>query len=247
MKELMHPIAWLGLALALSVPATLRADESADKVEQVRSSLAVFLPGLQVEHIAPSPMPGLYEVVVDSRLIYVSEDGRFLVQGAIFDLEKQMDLTKPRLGQLRAAAVESLGEDNMLIYEPQDLRYQVTVFTDIDCPYCRKMHGEMADYLAKGIRIRYLLYPRAGLDSPSYHKAVSVWCADDRRAAMDAAKAGNSPPERTCENPIAEHMAVGEKLPIRGTPALVLQSGEVIPGYLPPDRLLQLLEERTKQ
>jgi len=246
MKQLIRPVLFLGLSSLFTAGLAQAADPVDPKLEQVRSSLAVFLPNLQIDHIAPSAIPGLYEVTFDSRLMYVSENGRFILQGSIFDLEAQRDLTKPRLGEIRAQAMEALGEDNMLIYEPAEARYQITVFTDIDCPYCRKMHNEMAGYLERGIRFRYLFYPRAGKDSPSYNKAVSVWCADDRRAALDRIKGGAKLPERSCDNPVDKHMTLADKMPIRGTPAIVLNSGEVLPGYLPPERLLQVLQDREK-
>jgi thiol:disulfide interchange protein DsbC len=216
------------------------------QVEKIRNSLSAFLPSLTSESIRPTPVPGLYEVAFASQLFYVSEDGRYIVQGAIYDLEQQQDLTKPRLSELRAAVIEDIGEENMLIYEPAETRYQVTVFTDIDCPYCRKMHAQMNEYLAKGIRFRYLFYPRAGKGSSSYDKAVSVWCADDRHAAMDQAKQGADMPKRSCENPVDKHLELGSKMPIRGTPAIVLEDGEVMPGYVPPARLLALLEARKQ-
>lgn len=246
MKSLIRPLLLVGLSALFTTVTAAIPTQSDPKIERVRSSLAVFLPNLKIEQIVPSAIPGIYEVAFDSRLMYVSEDGRYIIQGSIFDLEAQQDLTKPRLAEIRGQAVDRLGEENMLIYEPAKTLYQVTVFTDIDCPYCRKMHDDMAEYLKRGIRFRYLFYPRSGKDTPSYAKAVSVWCADDRLAAMDLAKTGGKLPERSCDNPVDEHMALAERMPIRGTPAIVLKSGEVIPGYLPPDRLLQILQEREK-
>lgn len=242
MKRMLRPAVLLGMILLATSPVLHAADA---KAEQIRNSLAVYLPGVTIDQIRPSAIPGLYEVSFDTRIVYVSEDGRYVVTGSLFDLEHQQDLTKPRLRELRAKLIDSIGEDNMLVYEPAQRRYQVTVFTDIDCPYCRKLHSQMAQYLAEGIRFRYLLFPRAGKNSPSYHKAVSVWCADDRHAAMDRATQGGDVPVRSCANPVDAHMAAAEQLAIRGTPAIVLDSGEVIPGYLPPARLLQVLKERS--
>jgi thiol:disulfide interchange protein DsbC len=217
------------------------------QAEKIRSSLSVFLPNFSLDDIRQSPVPGLYEVTVGSRLFYVTEDGRYLVQGSLFDLEQQRDVTKPRIRQLRAEVIQGIGERDMLIYEPDEARYQVTVFTDIDCPYCRKMHAQMAEYLKRGIRFRYLLYPRAGKGSPSYDKAVSVWCAPDRQAAMDQAKRGVDMPKRTCDNPVDKHLKIGGELPIRGTPAIVLDDGEVVPGFVPPANLLALLQQHEKK
>ncbi len=235
-------------ASALLLFGGAQAAEPEDpQIQHIRKSLAVFLPNLQIDRIAPAPIDGLYEVAFDSRLMYVSADGRYIVQGAVFDLEAQQDLTKPRLNALRAEAVEAIGEQNMLVYEPKKVTHQVTVFTDIDCPYCRKMHAQMDEYLDRGIRFRYLFYPRAGKNSSSYDKAVAVWCADDRRAAMDRAKAGDKLDKASCDNPVDAHMALAEKLPIRGTPALVLDSGEIIPGYIPPERLIRILDDKDKK
>lgn len=237
----------VSLSALLFAHAGSAAEISPAQAEKIRNSLSVFLPSLTTDSIRSTPLPGLYEVTFDSRLFYVSEDGRYIVQGSIFDLEQQQDLTKPRLGELRAETVEAIGEANMLVYEPAETRHTVTVFTDIDCPYCRKMHAQMDNYLSKGIRFRYLLYPRAGKGSPSYDKAVSVWCAEDRRAAMDEAKKGEAMPKRSCDNPVDRHLEIGSKLPIRGTPAFVLSDGEMVPGYVPPDRLFALLEARKKK
>lgn len=230
-----------GLASAADAP------QEGDKETAIRNSLAVFLPTLTPDSVRPTAVPGLYEVTFGSRLFYVSEDGRYLLQGAIFDLENQLDLTRPRMVELRAQAVEAIGEENMLIYEPEQTRFQVTVFTDIDCTYCRKMHAQMADYLARGIRFRYLFYPRAGINSKSYKKAVSVWCAEDRRAAMDLGKRGGILPERSCANPVESHLELGIRLGVRGTPAMVLDSGEMLPGYRSPDDLLAELVAREQQ
>lgn len=234
------------LLVALVSRAGFAAQAPDAQVEKIRNSLSVFLPNLTTDSIRTTPVPGLYEVAFGSRLFYVSEDGRYILQGSIFDLEQQQDLTQPRLSQIRAASIDAIGESNMLIYEPDQTRYQVTVFTDIDCPYCRKMHAEMKDYLAKGIRFRYLFYPRAGKGSPSYDKAVSVWCAEDRHAAMDRAKQGADMPKRSCENPVDRHLELGSQMPVRGTPTIVLEDGELVPGYVPSDRLLALLEAKKQ-
>ena len=133
----------------------------------------------------------------------------------------------------------------MIVFAPEGKpSYTITVFTDIDCGYCRKLHGEMAGYNAEGIKVQYLFYPRAGEGSPSFAKAVSVWCADDRRTALTDAKAGKSIPDKTCPNPVKEHLELGEKMGVSGTPAIVLENGEMVPGYIPPKRLAAMLKEK---
>ncbi|MDJ0741462.1 MAG: DsbC family protein [Gammaproteobacteria bacterium] len=233
---------------ALCVVGVSHAQDSAidaDAEQKIRSSLAVLLPGLRPDSIRPTPLAGFYEVAFGMRLVYVTADGRFLLQGKLVDLETRTEITNERLAELKTAAMAGVGEDNMVIYGPQDAKHTVTVFTDIDCGFCRKLHSEMNQYVDNGIRVRYLFYPRAGIGSESYDKAVSVWCADDRRTAMDAAKAGQAVPAKVCANPVADHHALGQAMRIQGTPALLLEDGEMLPGYVPAAQLRQALEQRA--
>jgi thiol:disulfide interchange protein DsbC len=236
------PLVGLMMLLALvAVPVVAADSEGAAKV---RKSLGMLLPGLKFGEINASPIAGLYEVVIGHKLAYVSEDGRYLMQGTLLDIELQKNLTEPRLNAIKSKAITGLDENRMVIFGPEQekVKHNVTVFTDIDCGYCRKLHNEIDSYLEKGIRIRYLFYPRAGIGSNSYKKAVSVWCADDRKAAMTAAKSGQPVEERECENPVRTDLALGEQLGVSGTPNMVLDSGKMIPGYIPADRLLAILE-----
>ncbi|MCP5431433.1 MAG: DsbC family protein [Chromatiaceae bacterium] len=229
--------------LFLAAGAQAQVDQATE--QQIRNSLRVLLPGLQPDEIRSTPIANLYEVTFGTRLVYLTADGRYLVQGKLIDLETRAEITEARLGELKVAALAKIDESQMVIYGPDDAKYQITVFTDIDCGYCRKLHSEMEQYNAQGIRIRYLFYPRAGIPSPSYDKAVSVWCADDRKAAMDKAKAGGDVAARTCENPVAEQYALGQTMRIQGTPALILDDGEILPGYVPADKLRRALDQRS--
>jgi thiol:disulfide interchange protein DsbC len=241
MKALLFALVFLLLAAAAQAqvePATQ---------EKIRSSLAVLLPGLSPDAILSTPIEGLYEVTFGTRIVYITADGRYLIQGKVVDLETRTEITEQRLSKLKQAALAEIGEDRMVIYGPDDPRHTITVFTDIDCGFCRKLHSEMNTYNEQGIQIRYLFYPRAGIGSESYDKAVSVWCADDRKTAMDTAKAGKAIPARKCENPVAEHHALGQAMRIQGTPALVLDDGEILPGYVPADKLRRALDQRRAQ
>lgn len=232
-------------ALAVLVLAQpLLAEQPNPAAEKVRQGVARVLPDLQIDEVTLSPVPGLYEVVIGQRLVYVTEDGRYLLQGNLVDLQQQKNLTEPRLNDIKARALSEVSEDSMVIFGPEDAKHTVTVFTDIDCGYCRKLHGEMAKYNDAGIRVRYLFFPRAGVDSPSYRKAVSVWCADNRNEAMTVAKTGATLEDRDCPNPVREHMALGQQMGVTGTPALVLESGAMVPGYVPAERLLGMLEQQ---
>ncbi len=229
------------LAACLAVGPAMAADEGAEKV---RASLAVLIPHLKADAITPSPVSGLYEVVFGNHIVYVTEDGRYLVQGRITDLETRTPITEMRERQLKKALLDTLDEKDMIVYGDTDLPYTVTVFTDIDCPYCRKLHSQVDQYNEEGIRIRYLAYPRAGLGSPSGRKIEAVWCAEDRKQAMTTAKSGGSVPYRKCDNPVSEQYRLGQDFGITGTPALILQDGEIIPGYVPPKQLRAALDKR---
>jgi thiol:disulfide interchange protein DsbC len=235
-------VRWLQLAAvtAALLPAALVAEEAA--VDEIRAGLQKILPGVEADAIRPAPLDNLYEVVIGPQLVYVSGDGRYLFQGSIIDMQSRTDLTEPRRRAAVAEAVEAVGEDRMVVFGDADAEHTVTVFTDIDCGYCRKLHAEMDAFNDKGIRVRYLFFPRAGVNSESFDKAVSVWCADDSRAAMTDAKAGKPVPARTCDNPVKEHMRLGEMTGVTGTPALVLPDGELLPGYVPASRLSAYLD-----
>jgi thiol:disulfide interchange protein DsbC len=229
--------------IAAGSPAgqALAGEASADKV---REGLEKVLPGVEPDSIRPAPLDNLYEVVIGPQLVYVSGDGRYLFQGSIVDLQSRTNLTEPRRRAAVAEAVDAEGEENMIIFGKPDSEYTVSVFTDIDCGYCRKLHGEIEAFNDKGIRVRYLFFPRAGVDSDSYNKAVSVWCAEDSQAALTDAKAGKPVPELKCDNPVKEQMRLGEAVGVSGTPALVLPDGELLPGYVPPSRLAAYLEAK---
>ena len=227
----------------LAASSQAQVDQTTE--QQIRNSLSVLLPGLQPDEIRSTPIANLYEVTFGTRLVYLTSDGRYLIQGKLIDLETRAEITEARLGELKVAALDKIDESQMVIYGPDDAKYQITVFTDIDCGYCRKLHSEMEQYNAQGIRIRYLFYPRSGIPSASYDKAVSVWCADDRKAAMNRAKAGGEVPAKTCDNPVAEQYALGQTMRIQGTPALILEDGEILPGYVPADKLRRALDQRS--
>jgi len=239
-------LAWADTETTSETPqASQTVVASQEAQARIKNSLAVLLPSVEPDSISQTSIAGLYQVVFGPRLVYITDDGRYLFQGQLIDLETRENLTEPQLAAAKASAIEAVGEQNMVIFEPENTQFTVTVFTDIDCGYCRKLHSEMDKYLANGIRIRYLFYPRAGEESESYVKAVSTWCADDRRQAMTEAKKGNDVPKKTCEHPVRRHMELGNNMGIRGTPALVLDDGEMIPGYVPPDKLQKVLALRA--
>lgn len=217
---------------------TATAEEATDKV---RAALAKIIPGSEPDSIEPSQLPGMYEVTYGVEVFYVTKDGKYLLSGNLLDLGSGKNLTERKRAGGRLQLIEGMDEDKMIVFKPEQVKHTITVFTDIDCPYCRRMHQEMDELNAAGIEVRYLLFPRAGMKSKSYDKAVAVWCAEDRQQALTDAKAGKPIDMQSCNNPINEHMALVQQLGISGTPTTVMESGEVIPGYVPVARLQTIL------
>lgn len=206
------------------------------------TKLQAAVNGEQPDSVTATAIPGLFEVILGGQVFYLSEDGRFVLQGDLLDLSSRTNLTDRRRSELRGKAIETINVNDMVVFAPEGTaQHTVTVFTDIDCGYCRKMHSQMAAYNKEGINIRYLMFPREGVNSDSFSKAVAVWCADNRQDALTRAKRGEQIERKTCDNPVQAQFELGQKLGVRGTPTLILDNGEMIPGYVPPTQLAQLL------
>ncbi|MFC4250489.1 DsbC family protein [Sinimarinibacterium flocculans] len=216
-------------------------------LEAVRDAVTGALPDVKRDNVQPSAIPGLYELSQDGQYGYITGDGRHLIDGDLIDLVTRVNLTENKRKDVRVTELAALGEENMIVFAPEKTEYAVTVFTDIDCGYCRKLHREIEDYNARGIAIRYAFYPRAGPNSPSFRKAESVWCADDRKQALTLAKQGGDiQNEAGCENPVAREYMLGAQLGLRGTPMMILPDGEVVNGYMPADALAERLQMKEQ-
>ncbi len=238
----MHKIVLITAATLYSIGAVAADPAPVPAKQPDLTHLQAVMNGAKPDHITLSRIPGLYEVLVGGQVLYLSEDGRFAIQGDILDLDSRANLTENRRSELRSQAIDAVGENNMVVFTPAGVvKHTVTVFTDVDCGYCRKMHSQIADYNKEGIKIRYLMFPREGIGSESYNKAVAVWCADNRQDALTQAKRGENLGHKTCDNPIKAQYELGQKLGVRGTPSLILESGEMIPGYVPPTQLAEML------
>ena len=222
---------------------------SADDLQKYTSALQkIASPLTKVVSVSDTPIKGIKEILVDvgrgSEVMYISEDGKYLVNGSLFDIDNRIDLTDAKKSEMRKDVMKSLGEGQTINFYPEkgEMKQHVTVFTDIDCGYCRKLHAEIKGYNELGIGVSYLFFPRAGLKSGSFDKAVNVWCAKDQREAMTLAKAGEVVEPQTCDNPIEAHYKAGVTAGVSGTPAIVLDDGTLMPGYLPPAQLKQRLD-----
>ena len=225
--------------LCLGLPP---AQAAGDVPPALSARLAVLAPDMEPDYVAEAQMPGMYEVRFGSVVVYLSGDGRYMLQGELIDLASRRNLTEEARESTRAEALGALGEASMIVFAPERVKHTVTVFTDVDCGYCARLHQQMADYNELGIKIRYTAFPRAGVGSPTYDKMVSVWCAADPHTAMTDAKAGRSVETARCDDPVRDHYEAGQALGVNGTPAMVLESGELIPGYVPPQELAARLE-----
>ncbi|MBB6184167.1 thioredoxin fold domain-containing protein [Oleiagrimonas soli] len=242
-------------ALALSLmTAVAMAATTDDAPKTVTAALARLAPDAQPTDIRAAPMPGFYQALVHGKIVYVSADGKYVMAGQLFDAQQRSNLTENEMKAIRLQALATVPASDRVIYAPPHPKYTVTVFTDLDCGYCRVFHQHMAAYNAEGIAVQYLFWPRSGIkavpsgrDTPSYAKAVSVWCAKDRKQAFNEAKAGESIPSATCPNPIAREYHLGERIGVDGTPTLIAEDGSVIGGYLNPQQLLQVLQQVREQ
>ncbi|MGA9422518.1 MAG: DsbC family protein [Rhodanobacteraceae bacterium] len=231
----------IAMIVVIGTMPLVRGAESSDVL--ARKALLSIVPKARIDAVEESPLPGFRQALVGDQLIYVSDDGRFLLQGTLYDTTSKRDLTGARLAIEQKSKVDAVPKSKRIVFAPGKPKYKVTVFTDLDCGYCRKLHSQIAEYLRRGIEVDYLFFPRTGIGSPSYDKAVSVWCAKDRKAAFTAAKAGHDPVSAKCPNPVAEEFRLGVAVGVRGTPTILAADGTKIGGYLTPDQMLSKLQK----
>jgi thiol:disulfide interchange protein DsbC len=234
------------LALPFLVLIASTAAHATEMDAPIVAALEALNPDAKVARIAPSPIAGLREVIVDDQVLYLSPDGQYLVQGQILDLRAQKSLTEATRATLRQALLAEVNSADVIRFAPADPKHEVYVFTDIDCGYCRKLHQDIAAYNAAGIAVNYLAFPRSPKGSEGYAKAVQSWCASDRAVALTAAKAGEATTvcadDAGAATPVAAQHALGVRLGVSGTPAIFTADGTQIGGYLPPDAMVQRLE-----
>lgn len=225
MRSKLFVLAWLAIFFA---PVA-----SAGEAE-VRKGLQQLDPKIPIKSIKPSMIKGLYEVVIGADIYYVSSDGKYIISGNVFESKTQKNLTDETKGKVYLGIVNKAGESGMIIYEPKGKAHQtLTVFTDVDCPYCRKFHAEVPDHLKAGIRVRYVMFPLRGMGTETYKKSVSVWCSNDRLEAMTIVKSGGKILDKNCDNPVARNFALAQAMGITGTPTIMTQDGVLFRGYVP--------------
>lgn len=218
---------------------TVASSDGAAKLEQ---ALAKTMPNIKPSKISVTPITGLYEVTIGSQLVYMSADARYMIDGDLIDWETRTNLSEIAKSSIRLSAIEQLGPDNMLVYKPENVKDIITVITDINCTYCRRLHGEIPVYLKNDVEVRYVFMSERG-SANGMKKTVSVWCSDDQQLALDTAKAGGKVEDKNCDNPIKQHSALARELGINGTPAIILEDGELLAGYVPANKLIAKLRQ----
>jgi len=222
----------------LAIASFAHADDSE---KAVRDAMHSLLPNASVDQVVKSELPGFYEVVVSGQIVYVSADGKYLLQGNLYNVPAKKDLTASRVAATRAQAVEKLPASKKIVFAPEHPKHTVTVFTDVDCPYCRQFHKQIAEFNNAGIAVNYVLFPldiHPGADK----KASALWCAADRNAAYTAAMGGHDPGTATCTNPIAETKALAISLGINATPTVLAEDGTTVDGNKAANPALLLAE-----
>jgi thiol:disulfide interchange protein DsbC len=236
LKKVMFALAFAGAATG-----ALAADANEKTVRDAVQSLGA---DIHVDSIAPAPFAGFYQVLASGRLVYVSADGKYMLNGSVIDIAGKQDLTAKTWAGLRKAELGKLDAAHMLVYGAEKPKYTVTVFTDVDCGYCRELHKHMDDFAKAGIAMHYVFWPREGIkttagnDTPSYTRAVAVWCAADRKGTFDKAIFGGDVGKASCKNPVADDFELGQRMGVTGTPSIYLPDGTLVGGYVTPAQLL---------
>jgi thiol:disulfide interchange protein DsbC len=240
----------LSVAVALNVGASSwAADAPATKSEDIRVQLAKKLPGTKPEDIRPSPIAGIYELVIGSNTLYITADGKYAINGDLYEMTTKSNLSETRRAENRVRLLASIKDSDAIVFGPATApKHTITVFMDVDCGYCRKLHSEIAELNKLGIRVRYTAYPRSGPGTSSWAKMEAVWCSKDRRDALTRSQLDEDIGVAKCGvTPVSSQFKLGEDVGVNGTPAIFTEAGDYIGGYLPPQKLAAYLDELKAQ
>ena len=236
-----------GLSPGATSTPTAAPMVAATPLEAELAAVAAHLPGASPQDLRTTPVPGIYEFRRGAELVYVTADGRYGFAGDLYRLGDHANLSDARRRELRLALIGAVPESSMVVFAPAAPKYTITVFTDVDCAYCRALHKQIAEYNRLGVKVRYMFFPRTGPNTASWSKAEQVWCSTDRRAALTAAKLGEALKAAVCKpNPVADQYELGHAIGLDGTPGIVTETGALLPGYAPPDEMLRELQQEAQ-
>ncbi len=241
MKSILLFAVLAGVSSGVFVHASADASADASTLQETIDNLRSFFPELEVTQIRPSQIDGLYEVMDGAEVFYSSPDGRYIVDGDLIDLQQKRNLSEEQRTKARAEILAAMPPAERIDFSPKETKHDIYVFTDISCGYCRQLHRDVAELNKHGIAVHYLAFPRQGPGSANFKDMESVWCADDPNQAMTRAKFGQGVEPKQCSNPVAKHYQLGQEFGVPGTPAIYLEDGSQIGGYLPPEELIQAL------
>ena len=228
---------------AFLVLGTAHGAEPDPKLAAVQQKVASIFDMVKPEDVTPSPIDGWYLIHAGPIVAFVSEDGRYLLQGDVIDLDTRDNVSERIRNQGRAELMASIHEEDVILFSPAETKYTVNIFTDVDCTYCRRLHAQIGEYLEQGIEVRYFLYPRNGPNAPAWATMEEVWCSNDRGSALTAAKQDRKFASTNCDaSKVAEHYELGQQVGLTGTPAIVFEDGTLLSGYLPPNQLRMRLD-----
>ncbi len=214
--------------------------------DNVIKNLSPFFGNIDKEDISETPFDGVYEVLLRSPIgsVLISKDGRYLIQGEVIDLDKRQRMpSSNKVNQLKQSLINTINDEDKIIFKAKNEKYAIHVFTDVDCPYCQKLHAEMPKINKFDITVKYLASPLAQLHPKAQSVMEKIWCADDRIKAIDEYKKYKTiPNSKPCDNPVASQLQIATKLGVNGTPAIFLPNGVHIPGYVTAEVLLKRLE-----
>ncbi|MGO3691460.1 thioredoxin fold domain-containing protein [Marinobacter sp.] len=225
-------------ASVLGSPFSVAGDVEDSITERLSSSV----PGLKITSVRESQAKGLYEVQSNNGdTIYTTSDGQYLLTGDLLKITPSgiANVTEAAKAGERRSTMDSYGDEGVISYKASNEKAVISVFTDINCPYCRKLHDEVSQLNDYGITVNYYAFPRSNPRQPSFVKYVSVWCAEDQQSAMDSAKAGKTVKAATCDNPVLKQSQLGTRVGVTGTPAIVLEDGNIVRGYVPAKNLAE--------
>ena len=233
---------WLSVAGIIFIYCLLMPSTSysqAEKIPQIAGTLKKYFPEISAQDISESQVPGIFQVTRGPSIVYVTQNGRYIFSGDIIDLDNQFEnITEQARKKARVTAIDTIRQKDAIIFPAKNPKHTVTVFTDLDCGYCRKFHQQIKAYNDKGITVQYLAFPRTGPDTESYKKAVSVWCSENKNQALTLAKQGKPLNSKLCDtHHVYQQFQMGILMGVQGTPTIILEDGFVVPGYLSPDGL----------
>lgn len=232
--------------LGLTFSSGAFSDESSKQI--VKEEVAKLLPShiaREIGRIYLSEVTGWYEVEIGADVLYASKDGRYLLVGEVYDLSTKINLTEQQRSRLRLGLIAELENQDLIIFPAKQEQHVVYVFTDIECQFCRLLHSKVAEFNQLGITLKYLAFPRKGVDSNGYRLLHDVWCSKDRSLALTQAKREKTIPAAlaNCKSPVAQHYQLGNKIGVRGTPFLVDNQGRKYTGYTEPKELKSFLDK----